>query len=204
MPRVSDAAEKLTEAALKLIWESGYGATSVDDICAKADVRKGSFYHFFKSKAELEVAALESHWQRMRPVWNDIFSPDRAPLERFERYVEFVIQRQEELRKEFGSVLGCPLCSVGSEICTQESAIRQKAQDILGNYVKYFESTIRDAHAQGLIHAPDANRKARMIWAYAQGVMGQARICNCLSTLQELKAGIWDILGVREPSLATA
>ena len=63
MPRVSDAKEKLTEAALGLIWTSGYGATSVDDICAKADVRKGSFYHFFKSKADLEVAALEFRWQ---------------------------------------------------------------------------------------------------------------------------------------------
>ncbi|HSH94300.1 MAG TPA: helix-turn-helix domain-containing protein, partial [Roseimicrobium sp.] len=53
MPRISDAKQRLMDAAQNLIWERSYGATSVDDICAKADVRKGSFYHFFRSKSEL-------------------------------------------------------------------------------------------------------------------------------------------------------
>src|SRR4051794_39505892 len=129
MPRVSDAKEKLTEAALGLIWASGYGATSVDDICAKANVRKGSFYHFFKSKAELEVAALDHHWRRSRQWWNDIFSPAVPPLERLENYFDFVVKRQVELHAEWGSVLGCPLCTVGSEVSIHEKQICDKAQE---------------------------------------------------------------------------
>ena len=125
MPRISDAKEKLTEAALGLIWTSGYGATSVDDICAKADVKKGSFYHFFKSKADLEVAALDMHWKRNRQVWNDLFSPSVAPLQRFEDYFNFVVQRQADLRVQYGSVVGCPFCSVGSEVSTKETAIQR-------------------------------------------------------------------------------
>ena len=109
MPRVSDAKEKLTDAALGLIWTSGYGATSVDDICAKANVKKGSFYHFFKSKADLEVAALEAHWQRSKQLLNDVFSPTVPPLQRFENYFDFVIKKQGALLAEYGSVLGCPL-----------------------------------------------------------------------------------------------
>src|ERR1043166_2553436 len=102
MPQVSDAKEKLTDAALGLIWTSGYAATSVDDICAKANVKKGSFYHFFKSKADLEVAALDAHWRRSRQRWNDLFSPSTPPLERFENYFDFVVQRQADLQVEFG------------------------------------------------------------------------------------------------------
>jgi len=199
MPRPSDAKEKLTEAALGLIWTSGYGATSVDDICAKADVRKGSFYHFFKSKADLEVAALEAHWQRNRQRWNDLFSPTVPPLQRIGDYLSYVVQKQGELREEYGSVLGCPLCSVGSEVSTQEAGIREKAQEILERYVKYFESAIRDAHAQGLIQAPDAKMKARMLFAYVQGVLTQARIANSLEPLTELQTGVWGLLGVRQP-----
>jgi TetR/AcrR family transcriptional repressor of nem operon len=51
--------ERLTEAAMDLIWENSYGATSVDAICERAGAKKGSFYYFFKSKSELAAAALE-------------------------------------------------------------------------------------------------------------------------------------------------
>lgn len=199
MPRVSDAKEKLTEAALELIWTSGYGATSVDDICEKAGVKKGSFYHFFRSKADLEVAALEAHWVRNRQRWNDVFSPAVPPLERIENHLEFVIRRQTELKEQYGAVLGCPLCSVGSEVSTQEADIREKAQEILDRYVKYFESAIRDAHAQGMISAPDANAKARMLFAYTQGILTQARIANSLEPLAALRPGAMGLLGVQRP-----
>jgi TetR/AcrR family transcriptional repressor of nem operon len=198
MPRISDAKEKLTEAALGLIWTSGYGATSVDDICEKANVKKGSFYHFFKSKADLEVAALEAHWQRNRQGWNDLFSPSVPPLQRLENYFDYVILKQGLLKEEYGVVLGCPLCSVGSEVTTQEEGIREKAQEILEHYLKYFESAIRDAHAQDLLVAPDPKTKARMLFAYVQGILGQARIANSLEPLRELRSGALGLLGVRQ------
>ncbi|MDP9291545.1 MAG: TetR/AcrR family transcriptional regulator, partial [Verrucomicrobiota bacterium] len=62
MPRKSDARARLLDAALSLVWENSYGATSVDAICERAGVRKGSFYYFFRSKSELAVAALDADW----------------------------------------------------------------------------------------------------------------------------------------------
>ena len=58
MGRVSDAKERLLEAAKGLIWEQSYGAVTVDAICRRAKVQKGSFYHFFDDKSELAVASL--------------------------------------------------------------------------------------------------------------------------------------------------
>ena len=204
MPRVSDAKEKLTDAALGLIWESSYGATSVDDICARANVKKGSFYHFFKSKADLEIAALEANWQRSKQRWDSQFSPSIPPLQRLENHFDFVLIRQSQLKEECGSVLGCPLCSVGSEMTTQEAGIREKALEIMNRYVQYFESAIRDAHAQGVIVAPDAKTKARMLYAYTQGIVAQARIANSLEPLKELKSGAWSLLGVRQAETVAA
>jgi TetR/AcrR family transcriptional repressor of nem operon len=204
MPRVSDAKEKLTEAALGLIWTSGYGATSVDDICAKANVRKGSFYHFFKSKADLEIAALEAHWQRSRRVLNEIFSPTVPPLERLEGYFDMVIQRQAELRQQYGTVLGCPMCSVGSEVSCRETTIRDKTLEIMSHYLKYLESALRDAHAQKLLVAANAKTKARVLFAYIQGLLTQARIANDLAPLEELKSGAWAMLGLEQPELTAA
>src|SRR5438105_14905643 len=62
MGRTSDANERLMDAALDLIWEESYGAVTIDEICKRADVKKGSFYYFFYSKATLAKSALERMW----------------------------------------------------------------------------------------------------------------------------------------------
>ena len=49
MGRTSDAKERLMAAALDLTWEESYGAITIDDICRRAGVKKGSFYYFFES-----------------------------------------------------------------------------------------------------------------------------------------------------------
>jgi TetR/AcrR family transcriptional regulator, transcriptional repressor for nem operon len=105
MPRTSTAKERLTDAALKLIWGNSYGATSVDAICDRARVKKGSFYYFFKSKSDLAVAALDADWQAHRAQLDGIFSPTVSPLERLQRYFEFSYQHMSEIKKECGAVL---------------------------------------------------------------------------------------------------
>jgi AcrR family transcriptional regulator len=54
-----DAKQRLLDTAIDLIWEQSYGAVSVDVICERAGTKKGSFYHFFPSKSDLTVAAIE-------------------------------------------------------------------------------------------------------------------------------------------------
>src|ERR1700737_67364 len=151
MPRTSDMKERLTDAAMDLIWENSYAGTSVDAICERAGAKKGSFYYFFKSKSELAAVALEEEWKKRKKVMDAIFSPTVPPLERFERYIEYVHDGLVERQKQCGAVLGCPLLSIGSEISTQDHVLRDTVERILDRKVKYFESAIRDAHAQGLI-----------------------------------------------------
>ena len=42
MGRVSDAKERLMEAVRELVWTGSYGSTTIDQICEKAGVKKGS------------------------------------------------------------------------------------------------------------------------------------------------------------------
>src|SRR5215470_5831383 len=106
MPRVSDMKERLTEAAMDLIWENSYGATSVDAICEKAGAQKGSFYYFFSSKSALAVKALEADWQRKKSRMDEIFSPTISPLKRLRDYFDHVYQGQTKAYGECGAVLG--------------------------------------------------------------------------------------------------
>src|SRR6516225_4852999 len=155
MRRVSHMKERLMEAAMELIWHNSYGTTSVDAICERAGAKKGSFYYFFKSKSELTAAALEAEWNKNKATMDALFSPTIPPLERFDRYFDYVRDRLAELQKTCGSILGCPLLSIGSEVSTHDQGVRDTIDRIWDRKIKYFESAIRDAHAQGLIEAPD-------------------------------------------------
>src|SRR4051794_12359444 len=111
MGRVSDAKDRLMKAVGELIWTGSYGSTTIDQICDKAGVKKGSFYYFFDSKAELAVAAVEEEWQQRRSDLDKLFSPMVPPLERLQQYCEYGYRLQVEIRNKCGRVLGCPLFS---------------------------------------------------------------------------------------------
>ena len=200
MPRVSDMKERLLDAAMDLIWENSYGATSVDAICDRAGAKKGSFYYFFKSKSELAAAALEDCWNKKKAEMDSIFSPTVPPLERFDRYFNFVHDRLAEVQKKCGSILGCPFISVGSEVSTQDQIVRETIDRIMDRKVNYFVSAVRDAAAEGLIDAPDPVAKARALFSCYQGMMAQARIQNDIALLRGFKEVAMEVLGVKRAS----
>ena len=186
------------DAISHLIWGGSYGSTTIDDICEKAGVKKGSFYHFFESKSDLALAAIECDWQERRKEFDRMFSPVVPPLERFERLAEYMYRSQKEVREQFGCVLGCPLFALGAEVSTQEVALQKKIEEMLSYKRMYFESAIRDAHSAGLIHCPDSMQKAGVLYAYYQGLLTEARIRNDLEVLREAGRGALQILGVPE------
>src|SRR5215475_13422007 len=55
----NESKERLLTAAKELFLARGYAATTVDAICEKAALTKGSFYYFFESKEELGLAVLD-------------------------------------------------------------------------------------------------------------------------------------------------
>ena len=197
MGRVSDAREKLRKAITELIWSGSYGSTTIDQICDRAGVKKGSFYYFFESKAALAEEAIQTEWEEYRVKLDGVFSPSLPPLERFHRYCESEYALQVELKQQYGYALGCPLCTLGTEISTLEASLRQKVNDVMDQSRKYFETTVRDAHAEGLILAPDPVAKSKSVYAYVEGMLSQARIQDDVEILRTMERGILDILGVK-------
>ena len=204
MGRVSDAKERLMEAVRELIWEGSYGSTTIDQICVKAGVKKGSFYYFFDCKADLAVTAIDAEWEMRRIELDSLFSSTIPPLERLRNYCDYGYRVQTEIKAKCGSVLGCPLFTLGGEVCTQEDRLRKKIQEILDYKLKYLESAIRDAHAAGLINAPDAAAKARMLFAYYAGLLAHARIRNDLEVLRDATRGTSELLGLSDLELVPA
>jgi TetR/AcrR family transcriptional repressor of nem operon len=204
MARTSDARERLLQATIDLIWTKSYGAVSVDDICHRADVRKGSFYHFFRSKDDLVIAALEEHWRTtVAPRMDPIFSAARPPLERLEAYFEEITRRQEERFKQYGRVVGCPYGALASEVAA-DSAIAATAKELLRRKYRYLESTLRDLKAEGLLpKTTNIGALTQSLWTFLEGALAQGRIRNELAPTKSLAAAAFQILGIDTRVTAT-
>jgi len=176
MQRIPDTRTRLLEVAMDLIWPRSYGAVSVDMICRAAGVFKGSFYHFFPTKADLMAAALEHYWLTNQPHFDRIFSPTTTPLEQIRKYFEYVRKRQIERRSSTGRILGCPYASIGCEISQQEPVVGAKIRELMGRYCAYFERAIRAANDTGAIRVADPKAKAKELFALLEGTLTQARI----------------------------
>lgn len=205
MGRTSDAKERLMTAALDLIWEESYGSVTIDTICTRADVKKGSFYYFFSSKADLAVAALEKMWiDDWKPRMDARFSPTVEPLARLKSYLEATYSSQCSLKEKTGKTLGCPLCSVGSEVGSQEIDVGAKVREIMSRKRRYVESAIRDAVADGSIEPCDPLQKAQVLACLVDGAVSQARIMNDPELLKNLPAMGFDLLRVRATAVPAA
>lgn len=202
MKQESESKKKLLEAAIDLIWQSSYGAVSVDDICEKAGVNKGSFYYAFKSKSDLAVAAYERYWENKRAHMDRIFSPQTPPLERLEQFCQAIVSDQLARYRAFGKMLGCPFCSLGSELGTQDENIRAAADRIGAKLNRYIESLVRDLAGAGLIESRDHAELAREVSAYLTGVLMQAKIENSPKHVERLKHGVLRLLGIKDSAVA--
>jgi TetR/AcrR family transcriptional regulator, transcriptional repressor for nem operon len=204
MGRVSNARERLMEAILELIWTESYGSTTIDQICEKAGVKKGSFYYFFKSKADLAAAAIEVEWENHQATLDRVFSATVPPLKRLARFCEMKYEEQAELRKKYGYVLGCPLCTLGAEVSTRDQILRVKIEEIMAKIRSYLETAIRDAQADGSIRVRDVQAATSVLFAYMEGLLTQARIQNNVELFKGMSQGVLMILGAGERLKAAA
>ena len=87
---MAPARQKLLDAAVKVIRTKGYEAATVDELCAAAGVAKGSFFHHFKSKEALGVAAAD-YWSEMTGAFfaSAPYHDHADPLDRVLGYIDF-------------------------------------------------------------------------------------------------------------------
>jgi TetR/AcrR family transcriptional repressor of nem operon len=189
------------EAAHGLIWSYSYGAVTIEAICDRAHVKKGSFYYFFDSKSDLAMSAISAWWEERKALIDELFRPEVPPLERISKYIDAFAQLQIQIYKDSGQVLGCPIFTLGSEICAQDERIRSLLQEILSDVSQRFEDAIREAQEAGEIEGSNAALQARLLWGFYEGTLTRARIENNPELLRNLTADALELLGAR-PRLA--
>ncbi|HEX8725007.1 MAG TPA: TetR/AcrR family transcriptional regulator [Gemmatimonadaceae bacterium] len=91
MPLKKTSRDKLLEAAEAEMLAKGYAGTTVDEICARASVSKGNFYHFFSSKEDLGLALLDDYYERNLAIIGQAPTPGSDPRRHARALVDHLI-----------------------------------------------------------------------------------------------------------------
>jgi TetR/AcrR family transcriptional regulator, transcriptional repressor for nem operon len=137
-----DSKAKLLDAALMVIRAKGYSATTVDDICAAAGLTKGSFFHHFKSKDDLAVAAA-NYWSEMTGAFFDAapYHTHVNPLDRVLGYIEFRKSIIQGTIPEFSCLVG----TMVQETYDTHPSIRDACERSISGHAAKVEADIAEA-----------------------------------------------------------
>ncbi|PXY27711.1 TetR/AcrR family transcriptional regulator [Prauserella muralis] len=177
MGRTSDSRERIVRASARLFLSRSYGAVSVDELCAAADVRKGSFYYFFPSKAELAKAVIDLHTDGLFAQLSA--APGASAAERLRGVADAVGAIQTRFESKYGRIVGCPFGNLAAELSTVDDELREHLASTFARWEREFAVVCHQARADGALReGVDPDRLAHSLLALAQGQILLAKVAN--------------------------
>lgn len=90
--------EEIIRSALKIIYEKGYHATTMEDIAAKLFMTKGSVYYYFKDKQDLVYKSQKMLLEQSIINIEEIISEDLPVVEKLEKtmivHIDYLISER--------------------------------------------------------------------------------------------------------------
>lgn len=141
-PEKGNARTRLLDAARDMIRRKGFDATTVDDLCDAAGVTKGAYFHHFKSKEALGVAAAEA-WSKQTGALFDAaeYQNIEQPLERLLAYVDLRTVLINGDLPDFTCLVG----TMAQVVYDQHPAIRDACGDSIAAHAETLEVMIAEA-----------------------------------------------------------
>jgi len=178
------ARTKILAAARDVIRAKGYAATSVDDLCVAAGVTKGGFFHHFKSKEDLAVAAADSWPQTLDELFAAApYHAYATPLERVLGYIDF---RRAILGGDLAKCTCLPGTMVQEAFATSPAIRAACARAITGHAAKIEDDIAAAIEAHGLEPTWSAESLSLHVQAVLQGAFILAKACGAEVGVQSI------------------
>ena len=176
---------------MELVYARGYSSVGVKELCGAAGVKKGSFYHFFRSKRELlwEVITRFTEANRRRRAE----TMGLPPLDRIQRIFRLIFEHHRALFEKSGKIQGCSIGNLAVELSTRDEVIGERLRASFQEWVDYFASALQEAMDTGVISEVDPDVSAQAILAYLEGILLLAKTQNDIELLRRLTHGVHQI-----------
>lgn len=140
----SGTRQKLMTATRELILHQGFSATGVDEICTQAGVTKGAFFHHFKTKEDIGLAAM-ADWAEfgMQLYAQAKAEPRRYPLDHVHRFFGIMLGFVNNLPPPLTCVVGI----MAQELAAANPAVQRASSGYLGIWTEFARQLLEEAKA---------------------------------------------------------
>ncbi|HEV2507575.1 MAG TPA: TetR/AcrR family transcriptional regulator [Mesorhizobium sp.] len=175
-PDRGDARNRLLDAARDVIRARGFTATSVEDLCQAAEVTKGAYFHHFKSKDALGIAAADD-WSAGTTAFFAA-APYHVPDDPLERVLAYVAFRKSIIEGEIAQ-FSCLVGTMVQEVYATSPAIREACGRSIFGHAATLEADIEAARIRYRVSGNwTAESLARHTQAVLQGAFVMAKAGN--------------------------
>jgi TetR/AcrR family transcriptional repressor of nem operon len=188
----------LIRCGMEALTEQGFAATGLDALLRRATVPKGSFYHYFASKADFGREVLKAYdsfftHKLQRALTNDTL----APLERMKAFVE---DAQAGMAK-YSYTRGCLVGNLTQEVEVLPDDYRLALDVIIRGWEQQVARCLEIAQEVGELDAcADCKSLARFFWIGWEGAVMRARLVQNGGPLDTFIAGFLAVLPRPSPS----
>ncbi|MBM7060121.1 TetR family transcriptional regulator C-terminal domain-containing protein [Pseudomonas sp. UL073] len=172
-----DKRDLILAKGAEVMTRRGYHGTGVQEIVQAAGIPKGSFYHYFASKEDFALQALEHvYTPRLQRYAQALGNPQLSPRTRIVAYYRELLahfEQQEKLEYHcFIGSLSFEMAELLPAIGTQVEAVLQRSENIL-------QQCLEEARAAGELAAEeDCAGLAAFIANAWQGVLTRLKVGN--------------------------
>lgn len=176
--------EKIIATAARLFLAKGYHGTGINEILAKADVPKGSFYFHFTGKKELAAKVAEYYSNRL-----ELWFQQTAQGKKWPEFIGELVRDMQEMAQK-GRHMGCPLGVLGVEIAFVEPELALDYAREMDRIVGIFAQVLEYS---GLPPAMTHNI-ARRAFAMYQGHLQYYRMTKRVEVFESLLADLCSLV----------
>ncbi|WP_342320860.1 TetR/AcrR family transcriptional regulator [Kosakonia sp. BYX6] len=189
-----DTREHLMATGEQLCMQRGFTAMGLSELLKRAEVPKGSFYHYFRSKEAFGVAMLERHYAAYHQRLATHFAS--GPGTSRDRLLAYYQETLNQFSQQ-GIISGCLTVKLSAEVCDlsedMRTAIDNGASRIIALLAKALEQGRKD---HSLAFNGDALTQAQVLYALWLGANLQAKISRSALPLESALAHVQHILAV--------
>ncbi|ADI29223.1 TetR/AcrR family transcriptional regulator [Methylotenera versatilis] len=187
-----DVRQHTLETAQKIISRKGYSAVGLNEILTAADVPKGSFYYYFKSKDAFGEAMLQNYFEEYLATMDTIFSAENQTMaQRLLNYWEHWLTSQET----FDCQGKCLAVKLAAEVSDLSEAMRLALKSGTLGIISRLAGVIDGGMADGSLNIEaDANSLAQTLYQMWLGASLMAKITRSIDPMNNAMAATRKIL----------
>lgn len=191
-----DTREHLLATGERLCMHRGFTGMGLSELLKTAEVPKGSFYHYFRSKEAFGVALLERHYAAYHQRLATHFAHGEG------NYRDRVLAYYRETLNQFcqnGIISGCLTVKLSAEVCDLSEDMRTAMDKGAGQVIALLAQALENGRQEkSIAFNGDALTHAQVLYALWLGANLQAKISRSALPLKSALAYVQSIFTTPE------